>query len=395
MMLKLNDKHFQVIEFDNIFKDEINNSKYFNELENIAQTTELLAYSKKGGLKSQNYVGIIQTKSRFVLEILPKISVNNDYEESKKILIEMIKTLKNHPFKKISTANLKTDKMPLLEIFISFFLNELDKLIKKGIKKDYVLQQDNQRFLKGKLLINEQIKKNLVHKERFFVEYNEYIDDILENRIIKATLKKLSKISKNFYNKKLIRKFLFIFDNVGEIKDLCELKKIYLDRSKKYYESVIKMCKIFLYDKSYTPYKGESIAFAILFDMNKLFESFVGHCFKNFSQGVKLQHKKFHLFDVEKKHRLIPDIVLGNKIFDTKWKILKSLEDISGNDFYQMFVYVKKYDSKEVTLIYPKIYELEEKEFGFDENNKMKICFFDLKNYKNEIQRIVKDNIEN
>ena len=253
----------------------------------------------------------------------------------------MIKTLKNYPFKNISTANLKTDKMPLLEIFIFFFLKELDKLIKKGIKRNYISRWDNQKFLKGKLLINEHIKKNLVHKERFFVEYDKYIDDILENRIIKVTLKKLSKISKNFDNKKRIRKFLFIFDSAGEIKNLSELKKTCLDRSKKYYENVIEICKIFFYDKSYTSYKGESIFFAILFDMNKLFESFVGHCFKNFSQEVKLQHKKFHFFDVEKKHRLIPDIVFDNKIFDTKWKIIKSLEDISRNDFYQMFVYAK------------------------------------------------------
>jgi 5-methylcytosine-specific restriction enzyme subunit McrC len=168
-MKKINNKHFQVIEYEKISKNEIN-SKYFKELEEIVQTTEFLAYSKKGVLKSQNYVGIIQTRSGFVLEILPKISAGNDtYEESKIILIEMIKTLKNHPFKKLSTANLKTEKMPLLEIFISFFLSELDVLVKKGIKRDYISIQDNQKFLKGKLLINEHIKKNLVHKERFFV----------------------------------------------------------------------------------------------------------------------------------------------------------------------------------------------------------------------------------
>ena len=389
-MLKLSDKHFQVIEYEKISKNEINN-KYFKELEDIAQTTQILAYSKKGVLKSQNYVGIIQTKSGFVLEILPKISVNNDYEESKKILIEMIKTLKNHPFRKLSTANLRTEKMLLLEIFISFFLNELDKLIKKGIKRDYISWLDNQKFLKGKLLINEHIKRNFIHKERFFVEYDEYTGDILENRVIKSTLKKLNKLSKSFENQKRIRKFLFVFESVGEIKSLGELKKIHIDRSKKYYENIIEICKIFLDNKSYTPYKGGSVSFAVLFDMNKLFESFVGGCFKKFSKGVKLQHKKFHLFDVEKKYGLIPDMVFENKIFDTKWKIIKSLEDVSGSDFYQMFAYAKKYDSKEVTLIYPKVYDTEEKELGFEEEYKLKVVFFDLRKCKKEISRILNE----
>ncbi|MEO1928080.1 MAG: hypothetical protein ABGX26_05270, partial [Nautiliaceae bacterium] len=139
------------------------------------------------------------------------------------------------------------------------------------------------------------------------------------------------------------------------------------------------------------PYKGESISFAILFDMNKLFESFVGSCFKKYSKEVKLQHKKFHLFDIEKKYGLIPDIVVENKIFDTKWKIIKSLEDISGSDFYQMFAYAKKYDSKEVTLIFPKVYDTEEKELGFEEGYKLKIVFFDLRECKKEVNRILNE----
>jgi len=390
-MKKISNKHFQVIEYEEINKNDID-KKYLKELEEIAKTTEFLAYSKKGILKSQNYVGIIQTKSNFVLEILPKISRSYEtYEESKRILIEMIKTLKNHPFKNFSTANLKTDKIPLLEIFISFFLNELDKLVKKGIKRDYISIQDNQKFLKGKLLINEHIKRNFVHKERFFVEYDEYIEDILENRVIKSTLKKLNKLSRNFENQRRIREFLFVFDGIGEIRNLSELKKIHIDRSKKYYENVIEMCKVFLDNKSFTPYKGEMVSFAILFDMNKLFESFVGYWFKKYCDKVKLQHKKYYLFDVDKRYGLIPDIVFENKIFDTKWKIISSFDDILGSDFYQMFAYAKKYNSKEVSLIFPKVYNIEEKEFGFDGEYKLKVRFIDLNNCKNEIKRIVND----
>jgi 5-methylcytosine-specific restriction enzyme subunit McrC len=306
----------------------------------------------------------------------------------------MIKTLKNHPFKNVLIANLKTDKMPLLEIFIFFFLIELDKLIKKGIKRDYISRRDNQRFLKGKLLINDHLKKNLLHKESFFVEYDEYIEDILENRVIKTTLKKLNKFSKSFENQKRIREFLFVFDGVGEIKNLSELKKIHIDRNKKYYEDVIEICKIFLDDKSYTPYKGSNISFAILFDMNRLFESFVGRCFKKFSKNVKLQHKKFYLFDLEKRYRLIPDIVFENRIFDTKWKIVKSLKNISGSDFYQMYVYAKKYGSEEVTLIYPKIYEIEEAELGFEEDYKLKIIFFDLNDCERKTKKILQQTIK-
>ena len=41
------------------------------------------------------------------------------------------------------------------------FLDEVSKLIKIGIKSDYVELEDNLKFLKGKLKISEQIRKNI------------------------------------------------------------------------------------------------------------------------------------------------------------------------------------------------------------------------------------------
>lgn len=63
----------------------------------------------------------------------------------------MLNTSKSHPSKNINIANLKSLNLPLLEIFISMFLDEVSKLIKIGIKSDYVELEDNLKFLKGKL----------------------------------------------------------------------------------------------------------------------------------------------------------------------------------------------------------------------------------------------------
>ncbi|OUT11696.1 hypothetical protein B9N62_04470 [Campylobacter concisus] len=111
---------------------------------------------KSDFLQAQNCVGIIQTKSGDSLEILPKIHDNDNgsnkeaVENSKRILLRMLKTLKNHPFKNINIANLKSLNLPLLEIFISMFLGEVSKLIKIGIKSDYVELEDNLKIFKRK-----------------------------------------------------------------------------------------------------------------------------------------------------------------------------------------------------------------------------------------------------
>lgn len=214
---------FSKEDLQEIFKEKA--KKFYQELEDFAKNNEnFLSFKHKNTLKAKNYVGIIQTKSG-TLEILPKCTNLDSYKNStdslnvakeklknayvindknelfvrfsysqdckllkdikakdfknikikkwrsfafnpKTLLINMLKTLKNSPFKKSQISSLQISKMPLLEIFIAMFLDELDEIYKKGLKKDYISIEENRNFLKGKLQFSEHLKQNLVHKER-------------------------------------------------------------------------------------------------------------------------------------------------------------------------------------------------------------------------------------
>ena len=341
-------------------------------------------------LQAQNYVGVIQTNDGTTIEILPKIQ-EVSVEESKIILIKMLKTLKKSPFKNFNMAHLKSAKMPLLEIFITMFLDELSELIKKGIKSDYITKEENLAYLKGKLQIKEQIARNYIHKERFFVAYDEYVSDRVENRLIKTTLNYLYKQSKLNSNKKRIREYLFVFDEVGVSHAVkSDFSKVKLGRQMKDYEQILVWVKTFLLSSSYSPHKGNDLAFALLFDMNELFESYVGHYLKKEGCDVSLQDKQHHLAFSEQKgiYALRPDIVIdkGRVIADTKWKILsqeKTRQGVSGSDLYQMYAYGTKYSNCEcMYLIYPKDKEVEVKDYDYYKEGglPLEIIFFDLQN---------------
>ena len=60
------------------------------------------------------------------------------------------------------------------------------------------------------------------------------------------------------------------------------------------YEQVLLWCKTFLFENSFSPYKGNDIAFALLFDMNLLFESFVYSYLKRV-QIFKILNRKIEL----------------------------------------------------------------------------------------------------
>ena len=369
--------------------------------ENFAAVEFLkLGRDKKGDfLQAQNYVGIIQTKSGDGLEILPKIHDNDNgsnkeaVENSKRILLRMLKTLKNHPFKNINIANLKSLNLPLLEIFISMFLDEVSKLVKIGIKSDYVELEDNLKFLKGKLKISEQIRKNIVHKERFYVCYQEFSIDRAENRLIKSTLEFLYRRSKSSKNQRLIREYLFIFDEISSNSDInADFSRLKLNRQTKHYEQALLWSKIFLQNKSFSPYRGNDVAFALLFDMNRLFESYVGNFIKKKLPSVILQHRGKYLIEEPKRDfGLEPDIFLRyknqNYIADTKWKIVKSRDDISQADLYQLYAYGKKYECGRLYLVYPRISGVDQKamKFRYENNMWLYILYFDLE--KDEIAR--------
>ena len=338
-------------EFERIY-ERIIGKKDFGDIENfILKNSDenapfLRIASGVGGkfIQARNYVGVLQTKSGLTIEILPKIADKNDAERSKAVFIKMLRTLKNFPFKSSNLASLKTQNLPLLEIFISMFLCELEALVKKGIKSDYVALEENLNFLKGKLNINEQIKRNSIHKERFYVGYSEFLNDIKINRIIKTTLKFLYKKSNSSKNQQKIRELLFIFDEVSECEDYKNFfAKLVINRQVKHYEQTLLWCKIFLLNNTFTPHKGDDLALALLFDMNALFENYVGNFIKKSFPDTILQHSEKHLVEEPKSFKLRPDIFLKGKfIADTKWKIIKLKDDISQADLYQLYAYGKK-----------------------------------------------------
>lgn len=405
-----------------VLGDEAKAKKIFNELKDFAcyEKNQSFLNLDNGGksLKARNYVGLIQTKSGFSLEILPKIYNKNpldekELEETKTLLIEMLKTLKNFPIKASNLSNLNTSKTPLLEIFVQMFLNELISLIKKGIKRDYHSIEQNRFYLKGKLLFSQNIKYNLAHQERFYTRADEYSPDIAQNRLIKNTLELFSKIPLSAKTQNLLRECRFVFDDVPLSKNIGkDFSSSYINRSLKNYQTILSWCKVFLKKQSFTSYAGNTLSMAFLFDMNHLFEAYIAHHLKLHSKesqkwNIKAQDKSKYLLESDKGNqcKLIPDIIATKDdnedetiILDTKWKKLKEQNNIAQSDAYQMWAYASKYKSKKVILLYPKIDKCdkeEEKNINFKPEflqSVLKIMRINLQNkIKNEMKRILRE----
>lgn len=321
----------------------------------------------------KNYVGLIQMKNNYQIQVLPKIDfASGEQDQTKQIFLRMLRSMKDFPSKVFSNANLKIDRMNLYEIFINMYLQEVRQLVKHGLKSAYVGVEDNLTVYKGKLMVNEHIKRNMAHQERFYVGYDEYQMNRAENRLVKSTLLKLQKITTSAENAKAIRQLLTSFELIEPSTNYDkDFSKVVIDRNTRDYEMLMKWSKVFLKNKSFTTFSGTESARALLFPMEKVFEAYVAQNMKKVfgraGWNVSAQDKGHYLFntlngETHRKFALRPDLVVTRDddsvvILDTKWKNLindrRANYGISQADMYQMYAYSKKYNTSEIWLLYP------------------------------------------
>ena len=396
--------------------EQLENFILSNTTANNAQSTdalELMSISVKRGIgkiiTAKNYIGVLTFNDGTAIEILPKIvsTVPEHSQRAKKLVVDMLRSLTNVSYKSLQVTNVDIEKMPLLDIFIRMFLDEVFRLVKHGLRSSYETIAENRSFFKGKILFSEQLKHNFSHKERTFTEFDEFTPNCPENRLVKSTLMLLYKQTHSSRNKTDIKTLLAAFDNVPSSTDYTG------DFSKagKSYGTLLLWCQIFLTRKSFTSFSGSGVAFALLFPMETLFERYVAVQLKKVLPAeeflISIQDKTHYLFlSPSKKFLLRPDIVITRKcdnaifICDTTWKLLSSHTanlGISQVDMYQMFAYQKKYNAKNITMLYPmtdQTTSASDIQFDSGDGVIVRVRFIDLFDIKNSLINIVEESLQ-
>ena len=425
-----------VREFDKIHCNENFRNQYeyidkvvFNELEEFmydfsAENTDeatVLDFLKHKSIKGigkaisvNNYVGLIQTPKGHRIQVLPKIDLGDNanekklgYPQTKLVFLKMLRSMKDFPCKVFNDANIQVGRMNLYEIFINMYLAQVRFLVKKGLKSSYHSFDDNLFFYKGKLNVNEQIKHNATHKERFFVHYDEFMIDRAENRIIKATLLLLQRLTTSSENQKEIRQLLLSFELVTpSTNHHKEFSKVVTDRNTTDYTDLMTWSKVFLFKNGFTTFAGDTKCRALLFPMEKVFESYVAKQLTPLvlkrRWSIKTQDQGMYLFDNPQRFALRPDIIITQEdqqrriILDTKWKELTDNKNInygiSQADMYQMYAYSKKYRANDVFLLYPQNPNMNNDKniiYKDDDGVKIRIFFVDVNNINESLEQLL------
>ena len=225
-----------VREYQKIFRDDC---PHFDELIKFAAASEFLDLNWRY-VQAKNFVGVIRLPGGFQIEILPKIYDGDDPSRLRALVVKMLRTLKNFSGKTFRNAQLDTSRLPLYEIFIRQYLDMVAELVKRGLKSSYVPREENLRVVKGKLLIGRHVRINFAHREKFFVAFDEYGLNRPENRLIKSTLGKLLRTTRDQENFRLTTRLLADFDSVDASTNFAkDFAAVSIDRINRAYEAVM------------------------------------------------------------------------------------------------------------------------------------------------------------
>jgi 5-methylcytosine-specific restriction enzyme subunit McrC len=253
----------------------------------------------------------------------------------------------------------------LFDLFAKVLINGTSRLLKMGIDRGYVLQNDEIVGIKGKLDLSLSLKKNLFRKAKAQCQFDELSHNVLHNQILKSTIYQLANVDQLAYELK--ERLFDLYQRFHEVEEIqlnkTVFRRIQLHQNNSFYEFLLKVCELVIDNLLPSEQKGQSKFQDFMRDerqMAKLFEEFVRNFFR-LEQSHFRVYREDILWDVsdgdEASKNFLPkmqtDISLesGDKkiIIDTKY-YREALgehydkEKIKSQNLSQMFSYLMNLD---------------------------------------------------
>lgn len=320
--------------------------------------TELTRYF----FETSYFVGVDWiVKNELSIYVKPKLDNDTSEVNYLKMLFEVLNEPENYNhldqlceinFEKPSIA-IEQKQDLLSPLLLIQYINILKKIVQKGLKKSYYTVTNNLNAkVKGKILINETIKKNHFNNKMLYsnCQYSEFGINSIENKVLKkalafsiAAMQNLKGVDISSLNG-LVNYIQPAFINVDNKVNIEELKGIKPNKLYKEYEQALKFAKHILKRYGYNISTANSTTIntpPFWIDMSKLFELYVFSKLKERFKAHKevTYHQKFNYLE--------PDFIVNSTdgltkmVVDAKYKPQYQDGKISTEDIRQISGYAR------------------------------------------------------
>ena len=298
------------------------------------------------------YVGVLNLPSGERLAVQPKVAISSVFQMIAEADAEVLRL---YPLVGLNSWP------ELLEFVADYFAELLAERVRRGLFRAYTVQEENLSAVRGRILFREDLRLNLLQRQRTYCEYSEFTWDVAENQVLRQVLQQLSR----WPFKRTLQVRLGALDRLlDEVTPgaftASEVNQFAYHRMNDDYRPLHSLCALFLDGASLSEHEGAVPFPGFLVDMNRLFERFVSALLSRLAPSsvrVSYRHTSTPL-DVGNKVHITPDILITGPtgeltVLDCKYKRAMG-EDFSNADVYQMIAYCTALNSRRAILLHPR-----------------------------------------
>ncbi|WXG46994.1 MAG: hypothetical protein WED05_10105 [Candidatus Atabeyarchaeum deiterrae] len=243
----------------------------------------------------------------------------------------------------------------IFELIIERFLEDVGHLARRGISKAYVENDENLNHVSGRVLIQEDIRRNSVLRHRIFCSFSDFTSDTVENRIIKYALSYISRMPlQNSELRNKAKEIFYFFESASFVViDSKDFPHVQYNRLNEHYRPIVNLSRLIIDNVTLNLEEiGEIPYSSFLINMDQLFQDFVFCCLRENLRDYGVRAAKEgnppYALDLEGDMIQEPDVKISKDgidvlVLDAKYKRLQDDDeeqaDPSTQDARQIFTY--------------------------------------------------------
>ena len=229
-----------------------------------------------------------------------------------------------------------------------------------GLLHGYRTEEDTLQTVRGRIRIDDQIRRRPGFMLPVEVRYDEFTDDIVENRLVKAAATRLARMRLRSQDARAELTWVVgMLERVSLVEfSVNDLPETHFSRLNQHYRDVLALARLILRHSAFASARGAVRASGFLVNMNNLFQEFLTVALRE-ALGVSsntLRSERQVELDKDGRARLKPDLSwwdgdLCTFVGDAKYKNVTG-EKAPGADLYQLLAYATALDLPGGLLIY-------------------------------------------
>ena len=253
----------------------------------------------------------------------------------------------------------------LIEILALALGSAARRAFARGVLHGYRMEEEALHTVRGRIMVAEQIRRRFGVGVPIEVRYDDFTDDILENRLVKAAGALLGRM--RIRSARSREGLGWIAATLGDVSAVRyspkEIPEVEFGRLNGHYREVVGLSRLILRHWTYEAERGGVRARGFMIDMNRVFQEFVTLALREelgVSERTFCSDKEIPsiALDANGRIRLKPDLSWWNGrvcmfVGDAKYKRIDGGQ-VPNADLYQLLAYATALDLPGGLLVYAK-----------------------------------------